>query len=418
MRFSPFLFVWKKGTHLYLWQSLTMELMRLPTTTDLTISTMDESLLNTLIEKEMIVPNDFAYTDRINKCRTLLIANRLNTLYLVLTYRCNFDCRYCFLPRGSGNMEWETAKRFIDSFIHLPREKKTLVFYGGEPLLEYRLFEKCVTYARNAGSSMDIGLVTNGSLINEDLALFLKKNRVSTTISLDGPPHINDKMRILPSGGGSYNMAASGINHLMKNNVPFSIACTIHPYNADQIERVVSFLIEMFNPVGFDLNLPPLPPANVCEDFTPFEERFEETIRVYELLREKNMVPGSFYKNRIRNFVTKTPLLSTCGGCGECLVATSDGYLQPCFIYEDQFGFRVHIDQIASLKDFETSEVWAEWKARNTLNMPQCAHCPAILLCGGGCLYNAYKKYGTIWKVPEETCRFSQKCIEFLVTHD
>ena len=62
-------------------------------------------------------------------------------------------------------------------------------------------------------------IITNGSLLDEDLALFMKKYNVEVGISLDGPMEINDKMRIQSNGEGTYTKIIKAMLKIyLKNN--------------------------------------------------------------------------------------------------------------------------------------------------------------------------------------------------------
>ena len=85
----------------------------------------------------------------------LLAEHYMGNLILQVTQQCNLRCKYCaysgnYYNRShtSNRMDFETAKKAID--FYLKRSEKAdqlaLSFYGGEPLLEFELIKKCVSY--------------------------------------------------------------------------------------------------------------------------------------------------------------------------------------------------------------------------------------------------------------------------------
>lgn len=90
----------------------------------------------------------------------LLAEHYMGNLILQVTQQCNLRCKYCaysgnYYNRShtSNRMDFETAKKAID--FYLKRSEKAdqlaLSFYGGEPLLEFELIKKCVSYIENIG---------------------------------------------------------------------------------------------------------------------------------------------------------------------------------------------------------------------------------------------------------------------------
>jgi len=106
-------------------------------------------------------------------------------------------------------MNFETAKKAIDYVLERSIETRDLNFgfYGGEPLLELSLIEKCIAYIRekSAGRKISFTVTTNGTLLTREVYERLVRNSVSITISLDGPKPVHDGARKYPNGRGSFD---------------------------------------------------------------------------------------------------------------------------------------------------------------------------------------------------------------------
>ena len=72
-----------------------------------------------------------------------------------MTQQCNLRCEYCAYSgiydnrtHSNKRMSFETAKKSIDFFLDHSRDSESIAFgfYGGEPLLEASLIEKCIDY--------------------------------------------------------------------------------------------------------------------------------------------------------------------------------------------------------------------------------------------------------------------------------
>lgn len=140
---------------------------------------------------------------------------KLRGLVFGITERCNFRCRYCTLSgRYPGlpvysekSMPWSVVRRSLDFFLPRAGPDSWLLFYGGEPMLEWELIEKAVGHVRNRGgcrSDLGFTVTTNGSLLDERKIDFLIRNQGSLIVSLDGPAYIHDRMRRYRNGKGTF----------------------------------------------------------------------------------------------------------------------------------------------------------------------------------------------------------------------
>jgi len=76
----------------------------------------------------------------------------------------------------------------LKKFISLEGKEKTIKFFGGEPLLEFRLFKALVKKARvyenKFKKSITLTVSTNGLLLNKDISDFLSKNKISAVVNI------------------------------------------------------------------------------------------------------------------------------------------------------------------------------------------------------------------------------------------
>lgn len=108
----------------------------------------------------------------------------------VLTARCNLSCSYCYQnARRQGRMRWDTLRAAADLLLASRRREVTLVFYGGEPLLELELIGRAVEYVeaeRRTDQTVKYAIVTNGTLLGRRRTAFLVTHDVKTQLSFDG----------------------------------------------------------------------------------------------------------------------------------------------------------------------------------------------------------------------------------------
>jgi sulfatase maturation enzyme AslB (radical SAM superfamily) len=99
------------------------------------------------------------------------------------------SCSYCYQRvRDPRSMKWPTARAAADLALSTSGGAVELTFYGGEPLLEFDLLRRTVEHVEDdrAGRPVTYWVVTNGTLITDEIAAFLAEHNCRTQISFDG----------------------------------------------------------------------------------------------------------------------------------------------------------------------------------------------------------------------------------------
>jgi uncharacterized Fe-S cluster-containing radical SAM superfamily protein len=113
-----------------------------------------------------------------------------NDMRFEVTTKCNYNCVICpreKLTRKKETMSFKLFKLLFDKIIAETNQYDTLAFPGmGEPLLDDTLNDK-IMYAKKVKPSIDILLLTNGSLLSLDRFLGLQSlGLTSVRVSLYG----------------------------------------------------------------------------------------------------------------------------------------------------------------------------------------------------------------------------------------
>lgn len=158
-----------------------------------------------------------------------MLENCREQLVLSVTDSCNMRCKYCTYHNDRYQkkynykiMDEATAKMAINEFLSCCKETDApcISFYGGEPLLNFKLIKECVIFALNKsyGKNIRFGITTNGLLINDEICDFFIKYNFEVGISLDGPKVLNDRYRLTINGKGTYKTIINNIINLYKKN--------------------------------------------------------------------------------------------------------------------------------------------------------------------------------------------------------
>lgn len=140
---------------------------------------------------------------------------------LCITRNCNLRCDYCYIGKSGETMTPDTAHRAIDLLFRLvPRGTDISIgFFGGEPLMEMGILRQITgmiaAHASYDPEHVEISVTSNGTILSEEIAGYLKAQGIRYCLSCDGPPAIHDRHRPFTSGEPS--------GALLEKNIPLAL---------------------------------------------------------------------------------------------------------------------------------------------------------------------------------------------------
>jgi SynChlorMet cassette radical SAM/SPASM protein ScmE len=268
------------------------------------------------------------------------------SLDLAITNRCNLRCLYCYHFGGSDDvgLDLPTAE-WLQFFEELKACAVTDVcLCGGEPFIREDLKELVDGLVRNR---MRFSILSNGTLITDEMAAFLKSTRrcSSIQISIDGgSPGPHDAAR----GQGTFWLAVQGLKTLQKNGLPAAVRVTIHKYNIHHLDEIARLLLEELGLPAFSTNSAGL--LGLCRlNATDIQLNVEErSLAMATLLRLERKYPGRITANAGPLAEARTWLemeqarrcrqperprggrLLSCGGVFTKMAVRADGVMVPC----------------------------------------------------------------------------------------
>lgn len=165
-----------------------------------------------------------------------LLNSNLKSLLIQVTRDCNLRCKYCFYSGKYTNirthemsyMKKELCMQIIDYFMlrSIRSSEINIGFYGGEPLLNFKLIKETVEYIEEKYplSNIKYSITTNATLLTPYIIEYLIKKNFLITISIDGPQNIHDANRIFANGSGSYNIVYKNIKYIFDNKYDYFIS--------------------------------------------------------------------------------------------------------------------------------------------------------------------------------------------------
>jgi uncharacterized protein len=177
------------------------------------------------------------------------------TPIIQLTNECNMACRYCYAGSASGTspdvaginqgftQHLARLNYYIDQVLHHNADRPTrIIFHGGEPLLlSWRNWDLMLNQLSKKKCKLMFGVQTNGVLLNEEFADLFKDYQVEVGVSLDGPNYLNDIVRVLKTGEGTFSTVFANILKLQERSLSFGVLSTLSKVNIGHVEEIYSF---------------------------------------------------------------------------------------------------------------------------------------------------------------------------------
>ena len=316
---------------------------------------------------------------------------------LFLTNNCNLRCVYCYASSGDAvvrTMPWEMAKAAIDYVAHNAKEtghKQFSVGFhgGGEPLLCWSLFQRCVEYAKETAEKIGLRAscfsATNGVLSRRQVE-WIAKHLDSLSISLDGPEDVQNAQRPLANGKASYAAVERTIKILDTHHFDYGIRSTITNLNVHQMSEMVEMFHERF--ATKQLHFEPLFVCGRCLHSKIAAPSYRVFMR--EFLKASKVAARYGMKVRYSGLRVDTITNAFCGACTDNFCVTPEGMVSSCYEVlvagdprSDLFFYGRYDPQT---QNFDISdEKRRGLHALSVEKIPYCTNCIAKWHCAGDC---------------------------------
>lgn len=327
----------------------------------------------------------------------------MHRITLCVSNDCNLRCRYCYADGGNYGrkrhlMDKNTADKFVDFCVRNFSRVDTLLFFGGEPLLNYPIIEYiCELFKRQSANGTfplpSFSIITNGTLWNERISRLIRDYISCMTISIDGEKTVNDKNRVYKNGDGSYDKVEQFI--LSCKEIPSLKLQFEATYTNEHVKLGISrFDVSNFLKTRFGIDC-----IVANEESLDKKIIYEDLCRVTKddlLKTDFECLPDDFWQV-VYNITKKAPH-TFCGIFHDKITITTDGDIVGCqmMIGSDKSVIG-HIDDTNALEKIKHQAVTFK-------HNPACKKCWCYALCGGCVVQKFYSR--------------PKGCLQFLPNHD
>jgi MoaA/NifB/PqqE/SkfB family radical SAM enzyme len=184
------------------------------------------------------------------------------SLIFFVTSRCNLLCRHCFYWEELNGKKKELEIGEIEQITRTLPNLLTVSLTGGEPYLRPDLADIAGLFERNS-QVRNIQIPSNGFLVDktleraEQLLRQVRKARVATGVSLDGPAEVHDLVRQSPHSFERALETLKGLKGLKGKhpNLSVGVALTVSAANQDHFEEFYRFVAEELQPDAITITL-------------------------------------------------------------------------------------------------------------------------------------------------------------------
>jgi uncharacterized protein len=397
-------------------------------------------LLDTLLAHRILVPADAAPAPAGCACHVpggdLLPQERIS-LYLLLAQSCNMACVYCLNGRETYQtarqlrMSPKIAKTSIERYLENVRPGGTLevVFFGGEPLLNWPLAKELIRYCEGTlkpahpEKKFHYHFTTNLSLLPADLPEWAKRYGITFLVNVDGPPAIHDRARPFAKGGGTHAEIAEHVKRLTDAGLRVDFRATVTAINHEHLPETAAHHKALG---GSSSAFVPVNPVNSDEDMLmeallPSPDTMMAGMAALfgeHLWAPTALHPFSIYAERLR------PGCRSEVGCGmpygQTIVVDVTGNVFPCIylVGIPRFAMGNVMQGIAT----DPPVLRAMREALHVDRLAECRGCGMRYLCGGGCPLwrltvqdNPDASPRTVEYCRRSACDYNRKMIELLL---
>ena len=388
---------------------------------------IDNNTKERLYKAKIIVQSDKEDEEAYTRLSKSVVGDsrKISVLYLIISSHCNLACTYCFINNNpiSTNIEEfmskETVEIAISKFISETERNGTsenaqIIIYGGEPFTNPETLVHAISCIRNLNKTVEVSIVSNGTLLTEELIHVLINNNVGLGISIDGPKFINDKNRLFRAGSDSvYDSLNESISLLKKLNANFGLSVTITKDVLNHKDDIINWLLDLDVKNVFWNLYHYSEPDNEWEKY--YEEMANFIFETYDIL-DRNGFSNDKLSELITLFTNKDFRRQGCAAIGfNQLTIQPNGDV--CVCQGDSRSSKYVIgniieEEIPAILEKTDDTVWE--KAYTVLH-DECKHCHSLFICGGGCPLQSEALFGNRVEIDYASCIFYKHFLSWIL---
>lgn len=313
----------------------------------------------------------------------------LTTLKIQLGLKCNYSCSYCLQAThidDAASTGLADAKAFMDKIDDwLTASPKKIEFWGGEPLLYLKKIKYMAPLLRKKFPYAKFSMITNGSLLNDDVVDFLDEYDFDLALSHDGP----GQWVRGPDPFDDPVVKAAVVRLITEKARTFSINSVLSKETMD-FPKSLKWFQDKLELEGIPLNIAEIiafydDDTLAHQRFTPAELGQLEDMLFYDLMADDGtgLGPHGQMVEALKMFYNQKESKYLGQKCGmdrpDVLSTDLNGDIATC---QNVAPKGEHY--VGSVYEIKTAEVKS---STHWANRDMCQECPVVQLCKGSCMF-------------------------------
>ena len=211
------------------------------------------------------------------------------TLILATTQKCNAHCAYCY-EKGIEHKDFPIEK--IDNLVkfisNLDRNKAVhITWFGGEPLMNIAFIDGVVRKLREAGVPYYTSMISNASLITEELVkeYFPVWNMKHIQVTLDGTKDEYERIKAYDDKNlGRFENIINNITVISKYKVSVDIRVNIDQKNIEDVHKLFNQLDKIYDDNSMVRYYPAFINGSSCD--VPVESRVDVLYNILKMMKD------------------------------------------------------------------------------------------------------------------------------------
>ena len=326
-------------------------------------------------------------------------ASRILKITIIPTYSCNLACPYCYQGQNKhiekmGCPGTERVLHFLDHVVTEGKNTDTInsvsiSLYGGEPMMDKEALEMFCAGACEIAHGCELPITfdmpTNLTLLDDKVIRLIKKYKIATQVTIDGPKYFHDKKRIYSDGRGTFDDIIFNLQRLRDNGLSelVTIRINIDKDTIDYAEAAFLSVKDYSSNIYFSI-IRHFAGANDCHKGHCVSEDLYSSF-----LPKLNEILARHGFPVYRQFGKRVP----------CMLVTPNKYFVDCRF--DVYGCSCLVNhpecRIGTLDEegrLELSGFYYEQMALTATRSGKCKGCRWLPACGGGCPAEQYVNSG------------------------
>lgn len=303
---------------------------------------------------------------------------------------CNLSCSYCYASPFKRDkfqiLDLSLLEKIVKEALELSN-RVIVSWHGGEPTLAgldyFKNYIEIVNKYKKNNQIVVNMLQTNATLINDEMAIFFKKNEFILSVSLDGDEEVHNRNRYNYNKVGSFNDVMKGVSILRKHGIKPPVIATVSKSTYDDGLKVFDFFVDN----GFkEIKYSPVYDSSE-DEFSISDMEWYEYLR--KILNRWLEMKNDEIKVReideiLMWYANKT--LSLCSSRGMCINWISideTGEIYPCEYLRNTNSYGNIKDM--NLKAVFDTKQYKDFKEKILYIPAECNKCDLFELCRNGC---------------------------------